>query len=100
MTTAHTTSSRRLEPVDVRRAHGAHERYELPCESVFEWCRGTLGAAMLDTVMLHDRRVMLVDDDGCATGLPVNAAATALHAAQCQPDSAPVPVGDVVIVRE
>ncbi|MGE3507338.1 MAG: hypothetical protein AB7N65_00455 [Vicinamibacterales bacterium] len=43
---------------------------------------------------------MLVDDDGFAKRLPVNATATALYATQCRPDSAPVIVGDVVIVQE
>ena len=43
---------------------------------------------------------MLIDDDGFAKGLPVNEAATALYASRCRPDSAPVIVGDVVIVEE
>ena len=76
------------------------EAYELPFESLFEWCRRTIGADTLDTVTLHDGRLMLIDDDGFAKGLPVNEAATALYASRCRPDSAPVIVGDVVIVEE
>ncbi|MEQ1871707.1 MAG: DUF3846 domain-containing protein [Vicinamibacterales bacterium] len=100
MPTATATPSRRLEPVEVMRASGAHERYELPFEALFEWCRRTIGADTLDTVTLHDGQLMLVDDDGFAKCLPVNDAATALYASRCRPDFAPVIVGDVVIVEE
>lgn len=100
MPAATATPSRRLEPVEVLRASGAYERYELPFEVLFEWCRRTIGADALDTVALHDGRLMLVDDDGFAKRLPVNDAATALYASRCRPDSAPVIVGDVVIVEE
>ena len=100
MTTADATTSRRLESVEVLRASGARETHALPFESLFEWCRRTVGADTLDTVTLHDGRLMLIDDDGFAKRLPVNEAATALYAARCRPDSAPVIVGDVVIVEE
>ena len=100
MTTAPRTTTHPLEPVEVLRAGGAYERYELPFEVLFEWCRRTLGAETLDMITLHDGRVMLVDDAAYEKGLPPNAAATALYAALCRSDSAPVIAGDVVLVQE
>jgi hypothetical protein len=100
MTTAKAPPSRRLESVEVLRASGARETHQLPFEALFAWCRRTIGADTLDTVTLHDGRVMLLDDQGDVKRLPVNDAATALYATRCPPDSAPVIVGDVVIVEE
>ncbi len=100
MTTAARTTTRPLELVEVLRADGACERYELPFESLFDWCRRTLDAETLDLVSLHDGRGMLVDDAAYEKGLPPNAAATALYAALCRSDSAPVIAGDVVLVQE
>ena len=63
-----------------------------------------LGADTLDLVKLHENgsplRVMFVDDDGHAKGLPVNHLATAMYHANCRPGSDHVIRGDVVIVFE
>jgi hypothetical protein len=56
----------------------------------------TSGARGFDQAL---RRLMLVAR-GFAKRLAVNEAATALYASRCRPDSAPVIVGDVVIVAE
>jgi hypothetical protein len=61
-----------------------------------------IGAKILDTVTLIDRRhVMIVNDLGHRLGLPVNEKATAHYHAKCRPGSNPPPiVGDVVIVPD
>ena len=63
-----------------------------------------IGADALDLVKLHEQgaplRVMFVDDDGHAKGLPVNHRATAMYHANCRPGSDHVIRGAVVIVFE
>lgn len=62
-----------------------------------------LGAESLDTVSLRDPhgRVMLVDDNGHAKGLPINAIATSYYHAVCRVGSNPPPIrGPVIVVPD
>lgn len=59
-----------------------------------------IGADCLDTVNLRDGRVMLVDDNGMAKGLPVNEKATGLYHGVCRPGTTHQIRGDVAIVHD
>jgi hypothetical protein len=66
--------------------------------------RRRLGAQTLDTVQLrHLGRpvvVMIVDDSGHQKGLPLNAQATDLYLANCQPGTTHMIRGDVAVVPD
>ncbi len=63
--------------------------------------RATIKASTLDTVLLADRRhVMLVDDNGHFKELPVNEQATALYLDRCFPGTLHQIRGDVVVVPD
>lgn len=49
---------------------------------------------------LRDGRVMLVDDNGLAKGLPRNPEATRLYHAVCRPGTTQPIVGDVAIALD
>lgn len=57
-----------------------------------------INAQCLDTVNLRDGRVMLVDDNGIAKGLPVNPEATKLYHSVCRPGVTHQICGDVAVV--
>lgn len=60
-----------------------------------------IGADGLDTVMLRDRKhVMVVDDNGLDKGLPVNKRATELYHEVCRPGTTHQIVGDVAVVPD
>ncbi|MCA8017779.1 hypothetical protein [Burkholderia metallica] len=60
-----------------------------------------IGADVLDTVVLADRKhVMLVDDIGIEKDLPVNPEATRLYHEVCVPGTTHQIRGDVVIVPD
>lgn len=63
-----------------------------------------IGADTLDTVALRHLgsplHVMVVDDDGHAWDLPVNAKATALYHANCVPGTTHTIRGDVAIMPD
>lgn len=61
----------------------------------------SIGADTLDTVMLADRRhVMLVDDTGLVDGKPINERATALYHQVCVRGTVHPICGDVAIVPD
>ena len=59
-----------------------------------------IGADCLDTVNLRDGRVLLVDDNGIAKGLPVNKTATELYHGVCRPGTTHEIRGDVAVVHD
>ncbi|WP_347558539.1 hypothetical protein [Robbsia sp. KACC 23696] len=60
-----------------------------------------IGAGPLDSVMLRDRKhVMLLDDLGISKGLPANKEATRLYHEVCAPGTTHQILGDVVIVPD
>lgn len=60
-----------------------------------------IGATTVGAIRLRDRvHVMLVDDDGQAKELPVNAEATRLYHEVCVPGTTWQIVGDVVVVPD
>ena len=74
----------------------------LPSGRSMEWLRTLIKADTLDTVNLRHlgepAQVMLLDDEGYAKGLPVNAEATQLYLANCRPGTTHQIRGDVVVV--
>lgn len=69
-----------------------------PRRTSSSFARTLIGADCLDSVNLRDGRTMLVDDNGHARGLPINAKATKLYHGVCRPGTTHVIRGDVVIV--
>ncbi len=73
---------------------------DLPKQDI-EAIRKLIGAEMLDTVVLADRKhVMIVDDLGHAKQLPLNKVGTDLYLAKCIPGTDWTIVGDVVVVPD
>lgn len=69
----------------------------LPMEGI----RAMLGAVALDTVLLADRKhVMLVDDLSYAKELPINVIATELYWAKCIPGTTHMIRGNVVVTLD
>lgn len=58
------------------------------------------GASYFDTVNLRNGSVMMVDDNGIAKGLPVNAKATEVYHMMCVPGTTHKIQGDAVIVND
>jgi len=116
--------------VQIIRTDGTEETLDLPLDKVFAEIERLIHATALDTVNLHDGRVMLVDDNGYEITLiehgpgvasingieqlfdfrterrptkprkPVNSKATALYHSICLPGTTHEIVGDVAIVRD
>jgi hypothetical protein len=62
--------------------------------------RKMLGADALDTVILLDGMVMLVDDQGHKKQLEINTVGTALYLKRCKAGTTHFIVGDVAIVPD
>lgn len=88
------TATRKLIRADGTQVdlHGPHAMDDI---------RQMIGADALDTVLLADRRhVMLVDDLGHTKNLPVNAEATRLYLQRCHAGTTHQIRGDVVVVPD
>lgn len=103
--------------VTILRTTGATEQHELPRPGIFKRIENLIGSSSCDGVNLRDGRVMFVDDFGYETETinhgngrfelrpvrarkPVNAEATKLYHAICQPGTTHAIVGDVAIVND
>lgn len=83
----------------VLRTSGALEQIDKPV-TIGE-AQALIKAQTLDTVLLTDRRhVMLVDDSGHDKALPVNQLATSLYLDRCYPGTTHEIRGDVVLVPD
>ncbi len=69
-----------MPDVKVWRVNGVTEEHTYPTgRKLIPEIEKEIGASCLDSVNLRDGRMMMVDDNGIAKGLPVNPLATALY---------------------
>jgi hypothetical protein len=81
----------------VIRVDGEEEDHFVPRSRAIKEAGRIIGARVLDTVNLHDGRVMLVDDLGHGKK-KLNPKATKLYHSVCRPGTAHTIVGDVAIL--
>lgn len=84
------------------RADGTSE--DIPTPRTMENFAAMIGATTLTTVTMrhmgYPLHVMVLDDNGHAKNLPVNAEATELYHANCKPGTTHTIRGDVVVVPD
>jgi hypothetical protein len=88
--------------VTVMRTNGTEETVEIPKgDYILPDIYKLINCDCIDIVRLRrDKKIMLVDDNGLAKGLPRNVVATRLYRSVCLPGTTGFIVGDVALVDE